>query len=486
VAQSPVVTGDFDLKQVLTTGFWGRDADSTTGSYRPLAVLTFFVDFHLGSGHPWTFHVTNVVLHGVAAALLFVFLAARFGRKIAAFGALFFAFHAIHTENVAGIVARADVMATIFSLLALHLARSPRLKIAVLAGPVLFLGLMSKEIAVAVLAVALAEDVLGLDPTRTCDRRTRTLAVVGLWLAFALYLLLRVVALEMVAAPVGLVGNPLVDADAVARPLTSAALLWKAFSMMVLPLTLSADYSFPEIMPYTSIANFEVIAGMLVWVALPATMLALRKRRPAVALGAAIFLAAYFPISNAALLIPAIFAERLLYLPSVGFALIVAALLVPLLSTPRYRRLAAAAMMVLLLFNVVRSGIRTRDWKSQRTLFEAAMGREDWQSAVEALTVAVALGPRFVKARSYLGVTHDMLNQPDQAFDHFFTAVRLVPTCKQCVQNLIGFYSRYGRFKAAYAEIQLYRDAGGDPTLAAALTERVDNVRRRARQEGLK
>src|SRR5207248_6636092 len=122
----------------------------------------------------------------------------------------------------------------------------------------------------------------------------------------------------------GLQSNPLVGAGVGARLLTGAHLLARAFSLLAAPLVLSADYSYAEITPIHTIWRLDVLFGFALYALIPLRAWYARKRQPALTLASLLFLVAWLPIANLAFLIPTIFAERLLYLPSLGICLALA------------------------------------------------------------------------------------------------------------------------------------------------------------------
>jgi uncharacterized membrane protein len=96
--------------------------------FRPLASLLYRMDWAIGYSAPMMFHLTGILLHGLATWLFFR-LARTVGLKpgIAFMASLLFAAHPVHVEAVAYISGRPALLATVFSLLALLLARSPEL-----------------------------------------------------------------------------------------------------------------------------------------------------------------------------------------------------------------------------------------------------------------------------------------------------------------------------------------------------------------------
>lgn len=114
------VIGNKPWHHILQDDFWGTPlSDSGShGSYRPLCVLTFRLNYILGGLKPIGYHAVNVFLHCIATILVIKLsrhlLPRGPGTTIAG---LLFATHPIHTEAVAGVVGRADILATVFYLL---------------------------------------------------------------------------------------------------------------------------------------------------------------------------------------------------------------------------------------------------------------------------------------------------------------------------------------------------------------------------------
>ncbi|KAM5251767.1 protein O-mannosyl-transferase TMTC1 isoform 2-T2 [Hipposideros larvatus] len=107
---------------IFTNDFWGKGMAENTShkSYRPLCVLTFKLNIFLTGMNPFYFHAVNVILHClVTLVLMYTCDKTVFkNRGLAFVTALLFAVHPVHTEAVAGIVGRADVLACLLFLLA--------------------------------------------------------------------------------------------------------------------------------------------------------------------------------------------------------------------------------------------------------------------------------------------------------------------------------------------------------------------------------
>ena len=111
------------LSNLLTNDFWGTPLSHTGShkSYRPLCSLTFKLNAIWSGLNPYGFHLVNVLLHCIATFLFVALARTHFPKsklKVIV-SSLAFALHPIHTEAVAGIVGRADILAAIFFMAAL-------------------------------------------------------------------------------------------------------------------------------------------------------------------------------------------------------------------------------------------------------------------------------------------------------------------------------------------------------------------------------
>lgn len=104
--------------------FAKRDTDEMTARYGPLTVASFAFEAPLwrqsdGSLAPGGFHLTNLLLHGLSALLLFRFLLGLLPRRpgVAFAAALLFAVHPLHAGTVATLMGRRELLGVLFSLL---------------------------------------------------------------------------------------------------------------------------------------------------------------------------------------------------------------------------------------------------------------------------------------------------------------------------------------------------------------------------------
>lgn len=476
IRDNPVVQGRLDPSALLHRDFWGRlpGAPGGVGTWRPLVVLSLWLDHHVGGGGPLAFHVSNLLFHATAVFAFTLALSHHLrNRMLAIVAGSLFAVFAVCTEGVASIVGRADTLATAFAFLAFAALPSrdetPRARQFALAAIALLAALLCKEAAIAAPAwMLLADRWLTRDVLPEPARRRRAAMIVGMTLgALGMYLALRLPTFGGTAPLLrSYNNNPLLDASLPTRVITALGLLGFSVQLTILPLQLAPDYSFAEILPSTSLWHTGPLAGLAVLAGLVALAIGARRNAPAASVGAAMFLVPWFAVSNTVVLLPTIFAERLLYAPAAGIALLLA-------SGDRALRkrdrglLASALLTVMLAANLARSVLRDLDWHDSLTLFTQAVVdtpqcARSWdnlgaarlkahqpESALRALGRATEIAPQWASPYVLMGRALDEVGQPDRAEQALRHAIALEPSNAIAHFDLAVFLARNRRFAEA-------------------------------------
>jgi Tfp pilus assembly protein PilF len=338
-----------------------------TNAFRPVTFATFAFDWKIGQGLAPEFHFTNLVLHALVTLLLYMLLQTLFqglpqANSIAFVAALLFAVHPIHTEAVASISGRAELLAAGFLFAAWLLHLKDREVPALLCFA---LAVLSKESAVAFLPLVIVGD-YATSRWKTLSGYLRIAAVTVLYLA----VLWQVRRIHPHISGTPFMDNPLVALPALPRVLNALRVAWKYIALQLYPATLSCDYSFNQIPVYrtwrelvpTAFATAAVFAAWI-W--------AVRKRRQGLVIAGALYVAAFIVTANVFIPIGTIMGERLAYLPSAGFCLLLA--LAWNWLRERQRTIALAVLAVLIAALGVRTIARNRDWRNNDTLYTAQL-----------------------------------------------------------------------------------------------------------------
>ncbi|OGN00673.1 MAG: hypothetical protein A2651_03345 [Candidatus Yanofskybacteria bacterium RIFCSPHIGHO2_01_FULL_42_12] len=439
------------------------------GLYRPLTIASYSLNaFVLGSS-PVGFHVVNIFLHALTSFLAFVLLYRLSVSKIAAFaGFLFFMFLPIHTEAVTSIVGRAEILSLLFVIGALLLALKQRY---IFASTLFFLGLLSKEMAVAFLPIFLFLELFSSGSQASSWKPGFQKAVKNIYYfipSVIFYAVLRYIAL----------GEHFLknDATAVYNPIKFASFfsgLWTSFKVFYLylvktffPIHLSSDYSFGQIPPVkTLVASLEAMLGIAIFCLV--VLLLFRGKDILMRSGIIIFLSSYFVISNWVFKTGTIMAERLLYMPSLGLAFMIGAVFVWLGPRVKNTRVLYGCVSIILVFYGFLILDRNRDWLNDANLYESAYAAAPdsivnqtnkaylefkagkYMEAEEILNKILYLAPEHVPALNLAGQNYKKLGQLQKSEELWKKAIELRADYLRAYLSLGVLYYENGYFESA-------------------------------------
>ncbi len=348
--------------------------------YRPMPLLTFAFEWALSPNNPSIHHFFNVVYYALTALALVAMLrewGGDFGKNFALVAGLLFVAHPIHTEVVANIKSRDEILCALGCIVAfwqwgkhLRTGATVSLVFAVLA----YLGaLLSKEGAVTFLPVfPLAAWALRGRPLGASLGKSALLLA-----PLAVYMLLRfkVFGSGTSALP-DIMDNPIVAASGFGQRLaTGFAILGKYLWMLVWPHPLSSDYSY-QVIPLATFSSLPALLGFALNLGLAGFAAWGLWRRPNekitwLAFCAAGYLMAISLYSQIPLVIGTMFGERLAYLPSLFFCLAAGAALIFAFEKMGNERLALGTSAAIVLIFSWLTMSRNGDWKSNYNLFLA-------------------------------------------------------------------------------------------------------------------
>jgi tetratricopeptide (TPR) repeat protein len=403
------------------------EATKSNNIFRPITFATFALNWAVGGAQPFGYHLFNLLLNAAAALLLYLVLQTLLenvpqGATAAFAAALLFAVHPIHTEAVASIVGRSELLAVGFLLAAwlLHLRDQHILSLVCFV-----LALLSKESAVAFVPLVLAGD-FARAKLKPLHRYGWIAGVAALYLA-ALW---QIQGGRFGANGVNFLDNPLTRLPASLRILNALRIAWKYVGLHLYPSTLSCEYSYNAILLYSNWQHTAPAAVAAAFV-LALWIWALWTQRREWVLAGAIYLCGFAVTSN--LLVPTgtIMGERLAYLPSAGFCLLVALIWIRLEN--HQRKLAWAVFAIVVASLAMRTVIRNRDWRDNFTLFSAD----------------VRAVPESAKMHANLGGVYFYRGQLDEARGEFQTALGIYPDFPEAMEYFGLVESRTGHDQEA-------------------------------------
>jgi tetratricopeptide (TPR) repeat protein len=364
-----------DIPELITEPYWVEDY-FPGGIYRPLTMANFAIDWSIWNGDPFGFHLVNVVMHAAVSALVALFLLLFFPWWAALAGGLVFAVHPVHTEAVANIVGRAEMLTALFVLTAtiayIRAGRRGRFSVAVVLviAACYALASFSKEIGVVLPGLLLATDLTlpSRRPTQTLKGYVRT--------RLPLFAVLTGVLLLVFAARWAVLGAAVesvphltfaLDNSFTTRLFTMARIWPRYLELFVFPSDMSADYSPAIVLPVEGLTALGALGFLLLFSSL-AIAIATYRRAPEFAMAVAWTVLAILPVSNLIITAEIVLAERTLYLPSVAVSVIAALALAK--TVPSWRRWLLAGLAVWLAGFSVVTVKRNPVWYDTDSLFE--------------------------------------------------------------------------------------------------------------------
>jgi protein O-mannosyl-transferase len=458
VLDNPYLKSFHFLPQVFGTTVWSFvGMQGVSNYYRPMMTFGYAVCYHLFGPLAYGFHLVNVILH--VGVILLVFVVARRlfkDRAVACVAACLFALHPIHTEAVAWVAAVTSLEVTFFYLLTfwffLSMARprggiSPWVKLAAVVS--FALTIFSKEQALTLPLLAMIYEHFFRDDRAETTFWQKARRYGEFWLMDLAYVLFRVEHLGAFAPQIQL--SRLGWYPSV---LSALALVGQYLEKLFWPVELCAYYVFHK---ETSIVEPWVLAGVAALAACLVIFAALARRNRTASFGFVWFFATLAPVLDIRYLAGNVFAERYLYLPSVGFCWVMGWAGVKLWRTLPARRgggrptlLATACTLALLM--AVRVVARNRDWRNDEALYSQTL----------------KVSPRATNIRENLGVVAWNHGRIDQAEKEWSIALKLNPDSPITLTNLGLVYAKRKQYEKAehyFRESMLHKPDYTDPHL---------------------
>ncbi|MBI2395783.1 MAG: hypothetical protein HYV09_39830 [Deltaproteobacteria bacterium] len=362
------MTGPLSASAIFLRRFWGHAFGDPDGpmTWRPFTTLTYWIDWHVGGGRPFVFHLTNLLLFfavlWMAARFLRAFAGDELGPGARALIVAAFAALAIHADVVPSATGRGELLAALFALVALDatLARRP-----VVVGIALAAAALSKESALPMTVLA---------PLLAWMRGPRDRRAMGAILAASALVLLAYASFRVGRIPFGhgeeqhFFDNPLYALPATTRAFAVPQVLGHYVAHAGSGIELCPDYSDASIVPVAR----PTLPGALGAAVIAACALALAwgmRRRDLLAHAVLGFGASYVVVSHVFFPGIQLVADRLLFLPSFWLIALVAIPLSRALRAPRARDVVAAAVAVFVLAQSALAANAALAWRDDASLF---------------------------------------------------------------------------------------------------------------------
>jgi len=489
-----------------------KNIGSGEASYRPVATLTYFIDYSLWKLNPLGYHLVNILLHICNAILIFVLLEIITKKRILAFMAsLLFALHPVNGEAVNSVSFREDPLVLFFFLFALlfyiisqaHQGKKKWSNV-LLSLFFFFLALFSKETAVVLPFILILYDYLFVDEGKANNLLTyfRSRYLVYFVMLF-FYLFVRFFPMNNSDYPyVEYLGGGFFTNILAVSKIVTIYIGWLIFPVNVHP-TLP-DESF---MLQVSFFNPVTIGGLLLVAALLIRAIKTHKKAKKISFCISWFFITLIPASNI-LPIPNYFAARYLYIPSIGFCFFISLLLYNLKSVRIFsvsqkilRTIPGLLFLALFIFYSFITVRENLTWRNNTTLWSKMvkyypenplahsnlgdalkeegdldgaideyrkalrldfLNAEDhaelgaayykkgmFDNSINELKLALKLDPNMQFARRYLGAAFGEKGLYKESIRYYTEAIRINPKDQEAYHNLGITYAKMGKYNEA-------------------------------------
>ncbi|MDA3892416.1 MAG: hypothetical protein PF517_12195 [Salinivirgaceae bacterium] len=363
------------------TGFFGKEKKLVDGGrYRPLSIITFAIEYQFFNENPFLSHLINLILYALTAFAIFALIKKLFknileNRELSFLAltvATLFLIHPIHTEVIANIKGRDEILSLLFSLLSflamLKYHSSQKFIQLVLAALFMFLGLMSKENTIAFLALI----PLGLWFFKNISIKHTIIVTLPLLLATIAFLIIRYQVLGGFQQNVAgeLMNNPFLVATSSQKYGTLLYTWLIYFKLLIFPHPLTYDY-YPYHIPLINFNTILPIISLLLILFLVVIALFGIKKKSLIGFAIIGFAATFSMVSNLFFSVGTFMNERFVYMPSLFWCIGLAYAGILLY---RYRNKAINSCLAILsaymiLFYPLKTIARNKAWKNDLTLF---------------------------------------------------------------------------------------------------------------------
>jgi tetratricopeptide (TPR) repeat protein len=418
-------------------------------NWHPLTTMSHMLDCQLYGLKAGWHHFTNVLLHTLAAMLLFLALQRMTGAVWrSAFVAAVFAIHPLRVESVAWVAERKDVLSGVFFMLTLlayvNYVRLPRVRAYLVVVFLFACGLMSKPMLVTLPFVLLLLDYWPLNRIKG-----------QLWKPVGEKIPL--IALSLVSSVItflvqkGAVGQT--EELPIFERINNAVVSYVLYIWQILwPVNLAVFYPHPE----NRLPLWEIVCCLLVLMCITVAAIALRTRRPYLLTGWLWYLGMLVPVIGLVQVGWQGRADRYTYLPQIGLYIAATWVVADLTALYRYQRAALSTAAILVIGTLSSCAwVQTSYWRDSETLFRHALavtinndvaennlgivflrqGKVD--EAISLLQAAVDLRPDNSPAHENLAKALLQKGQVPDALIHYRKLLQLQPDNIE-VHNIIG------------------------------------------------
>jgi len=450
------------MSNLLWNDFWGTpmSMEHSHKSYRPFTTLSFKINKIFFGKEAVSFHIVNVVFYIFVCTLFYNFayqmsillsFTKENGNIFALVAALLFTVHPIHVEAVVGIVGRAELLSAIFYLLTIMFYTNFGFKNKALSIIFILFGAFSKEQAITSAFVCVYIEFVVIKKVKLKDIKNLKsiwklfdtiviplLASCGpLMIACYLYMLWRFYLMQGNLPSFSEFDNPASFSPTPQRQLTYNYLLPVNFWLLLSPSNLLCDWSMGVLPLVTSFHDYRNAFTLIFYLLLGLLVISSSSHSSMTRLSLFMMATSFLPSSNLFFPVGFVVAERVLFLPSIGFCMLVATAFLKAYEKVKgshfKRKMIYSAFIFIVVTNSIQTILRSYDWQNDRTLFKSGL-RVTQNNA---------------KLWNNVGHTYEMENDFETALKHYIKASQVQPDDVGSYMNIAACYQNLNKLSTA-------------------------------------
>lgn len=472
-----------EFGKILESDFWGHPIRSRYShkSYRPITTFTFALNYAFSGLHSTTYHIVNIILHAVVCLMVYKLVLNfssifdfRYSYNTAFYASLLFAVHPIHSEAVASIVGRAELLMALFTLAALYLYLKSWSKSRFSIGSVAAIlilsisAMFSKEQGIVVMPLCVLFDVMAskfsllyfvtalkkwmedrknhnVTDTRrksflisyyACIRRLALCSFVCLTLLLVRFSIIGFQLPQFSSKDNSIAFNPFI----LLRMINYCYIYMLNIWLQLYPFQLCFDYSMGCIPLIESVTDQRLVVVTIFIIAvilIAAQLIRGFNEQYKIETFCILFYAiSFIPASNIFVTVGFVVAERILYLPSVAFCILFARLfgkLEQIMTSKNIGYIPNSSISIIVILLLIKSYKRSKEWRNELDLYESGL----------------LVCPFNAKIHYNIAKIMAENGDTDRATTNYINAIRLNPNYEQALNNLANIYLKNNRSKEA-------------------------------------
>jgi len=439
-----------------------------SNNWHPVTWISHMLDCKIFGLNAGAHHLVNVFFHIINTLLLFiVFKRMTKALWISAFIAAVFGLHPLHTESVAWIAERKDVLSTFFWLLTMlayfYYTKKRNVQRYLLTLVLFVLGLMAKPMLVTLPFVLLLLDYWPLERMRFSKSKqipinTKVNNVIEqkpisyLFLEkipFFIFAFLSSIVTFIVQRNSGAVKT--IDSIDITSRIGNAFVSYIGYiSKVFWPSKLAILYPYP----LNGLPVIKVIICALALVGITAFVILLSRRRKYFVTGWFWYIVTLIPVIGLVQVGMQSMADRYTYIPMTGLLIIIAYGISELIKNRKYRNTVLSVLSIAILFSMfVKTSMQLKYWQNSQTLFERTLevtqnnyiiennyanylcANGQIEQAIAHLNKSLAIKPDSGEAHNNLANIFNSQGNIDKAIEHYKISIKFEPDSPQAHHN---------------------------------------------------